>query len=371
MANTHPNYTAAEYADMILIYGECHQNAALAIRTYRERYGDSRQCPTNPRTIVGALQRIRENRPVDPRSQRPDRPPTRQNPIQLTENVLQYFEDQPKTSLRQSARHFQVHHRTVHRIIKREKWHPFKFIKVHTLLERDKLIRLNYCQWLLNKIEEDSDFLSQICWTDESTFTRNGMWNQHNLHHWAPKNQNPRVWRESAHQYRFSVNVWAAIHGDNIIGPVFIDGGLTGERFVNLLNDTVSEYTNNLNVHRYQRMWYQLDGAPAHSVITARQWLNNTFGEQWIGRFGPRRWPARSPDLTPLDFFLWGCIKNDVYAENVDSVEQLRHRIINAFEKLREMALSDNLFSNVRENMKRRLALCIRQQGGLIENKKI
>lgn len=122
------------------------------------------------------------------------------------------------------------------------------------------------------------------------------MWNQHNLHHWAHKNQ------ESAH-YRFLVNVWAAIHGDNIIGPVFIDGALTGERFVNLLNDTVSEYTNNLNVHRYQRMWYQLDGAPAHSVATARQWLNNTFGAQWIGRFGPRRWPARSPDLTPLDFY--------------------------------------------------------------------
>lgn len=36
-----------------------------------------------------------------------------------------------------------------------------------------------------------------------------------------------------------------------------------------------------------------------------------------------------------------------------------------------EMALRDNLLTNVRENRKRRLVLCIRQQGGLIEHKKI
>lgn len=30
------------------------------------------------------------------------------------------------------------------------------------------------------------------------------------------------------------------------------------------------------------------------------------------------------------------------YAENVDSVERLRHRIINTFEKMRATALTDN-----------------------------
>jgi hypothetical protein len=36
------------------------------------------------------------------------------------------------------------------------------------------------------------------------------------------------------------------------------------------------------------------------------QWLNNNFGEKWIGRYGPFLWPARSPDLNPCDFFLVG-----------------------------------------------------------------
>lgn len=55
------NYTGSEYTDMILIYGECHGNAALAVRTYRERYENTRMCPTHGRTIVQAVQRIREN----------------------------------------------------------------------------------------------------------------------------------------------------------------------------------------------------------------------------------------------------------------------------------------------------------------------
>ena len=34
-----------------------------------------------------------------------------------------------------------------------------------------------------------------------------------------------------------------------------------------------------------------------------------------------------SPDITPLDFFLWGYIKDRVNAENVNNVTELNHRI--------------------------------------------
>ena len=47
------------------------------------------------------------------------------------------------------------------------------------------------------------------------------------------------------------------------------------------------------------------DGAPAHFSLVAREFLNATYEDRWIGRGGPHLWPARSPDLNPLDFFLW------------------------------------------------------------------
>jgi hypothetical protein len=52
----------------------------------------------------------------------------------------------------------------------------------------------------------------------------------------------------------------------------------------------------------------------------------------WIGRRGPIAWPPRSPDLTLLDFFLWGYIKDLVYQTKVQDVAELRRRITAACE---------------------------------------
>jgi hypothetical protein len=32
-----------------------------------------------------------------------------------------------------------------------------------------------------------------------------------------------------------------------------------------------------------------------------------------LGRDSNNLWPPRSPDLTPLDFFLWGTLKERIY----------------------------------------------------------
>ncbi|EZA46824.1 hypothetical protein X777_01144 [Ooceraea biroi] len=51
-------------------------------------------------------------------------------------------------------------------------------------------------------------------------------------------------------------------------------------------------------------MWYQHGGCPAHNARVAPTVLHETFPEHWIGRGGHISWPARSPDLNPLDFFV-------------------------------------------------------------------
>ena len=39
-------------------------------------------------------------------------------------------------------------------------------------------------------------------------------------------------------------------------------------------------------------------------------------------------WPSRFPDLTPCDFFLWGCVKSLVYVPPLlTSVDNLKTRI--------------------------------------------
>jgi hypothetical protein len=48
--------------------------------------------------------------------------------------------------------------------------------------------------------------------------------------------------------------------------------------------------------------WFQQDGATAHTAKKSMKILNEIFGERVISR---NLRPPRSPDLTPLDFYLW------------------------------------------------------------------
>ena len=78
-----------------------------------------------------------------------------------------------------------------------------------------------------------------------------------------------------------------------------------------------------------------------HWGLKVRAYLDTKFPGRWIGRDGPTPWSPRSPDLTPLDFFLWGFIKTQVFKTPVTDLVELRHRIIAAFAKVTRLMLSN------------------------------
>ena len=82
-------------------------------------------------------------------------------------------------------------------------------------------------------------------------------------------------------------------------------------------------------------MYFQHDGAPPHYTRHAREYLNESFPNRWLGRGGPVAWPPRSPDLTPLDYYLWGHMKTLLYETKVESRAALRDRIFAAAEHKR------------------------------------
>jgi hypothetical protein len=110
-------------------------------------------------------------------------------------------------------------------------------------------------------------------------------------------------------------------------------------------------------------MWLQHDCAPPHYYRRVRQYLDNWRGDHWIGRGGPVAWPARSTDLTPLDFFLWGFVKQEVYQEKPTTSQDMKNRIRNVFQTIRRETLS-----NVRGTFIRRLNLCLEQNVQIFEH---
>jgi hypothetical protein len=71
----------------------------------------------------------------------------------------------------------------------------------------------------------------------------------------------------------------------------------------------------------------QHDKAPVHCGEDVQQWLNTTYPGRWIGCQGPIAWPPWLLDLTLMDFFLWGHLKEHIYAVPPSTIENLMARM--------------------------------------------
>ncbi|KAJ4426353.1 hypothetical protein ANN_27167 [Periplaneta americana] len=105
------------------------------------------------------------------------------------------------------------------------------------------------------------------------------------------------------------------------------------------------------NFHN-QHVWaYENPRATVPSHHQVRFSLNMWFPDRWIGREGPIAWPPRSPDLNPLDFYLWGHLKSLVYSSPVPDLESLRNRILACSEDIRN---TPGVWDRVRRSMRHR-----------------
>ncbi|EFN83562.1 hypothetical protein EAI_04598, partial [Harpegnathos saltator] len=63
-------------------------------------------------------------------------------------------------------------------------------------------------------------------------------------------------------------------------------------------------------------------------AVVVRRFLTDTFPNRWITRCGEIEWPSRSPDLSPLDYFLQGYVKNNVYGTKpANLAEHILHQV--------------------------------------------
>jgi len=86
---------------------------------------------------------------------------------------------------------------------------------------------------------------------------------------------------------------------------------------------------------------FQQDGAPPRWGSDVRRFLDASFPNRWTGRDGPIPWPPRSPDITLLDFFLWGNIKEKVFSTPASDIINLKARITDAFATITEDMLEN------------------------------
>lgn len=345
-----------EKVEIILIYGEAGRNIAQAIRLYAQRH-PNRRVPSRHSFDFTVNQFITNGTVQVPKRTRPKTTTHQENEI----NIIAAVTHNPHISTRELERDSGISRTSILRILKVQKFHPYHIHLNQELHGDDFQNRMAFCTWARNQIELNNDFFMSVLFTDESSFTNRGMVNRHNMHYWSA--ENPHWMRQVEHQRQWSLNVWCGIIGGQIIGPVFFEGMLTGLKYANFLRDELPGLLEDVPLaHRFQ-MFYQHDGCPAHFSQLARNVLDAEFPGRWIGRGGPIHWPARSPDLTKPDFFLWGDIKSKVYEDVPTTAENMKERIRAACNGISEETLIE-----VNNSFRRRIEKCIEVEGHQFEH---
>lgn len=354
------HFTNPEYRDLHYIYGFCDGNAAAAVREYGRRFPNRHQPHRSVFTRVN--RQIGETGTVTP----PASPPGPIRDAEVAEVIEEHFNETPRTSTRRAALELDIPRASIIRTLKTAALYPFHFTPVQNLLPLDFHKRLQFCEWFIN---QRAEIRAKILWTDESTFTRNGIFNFHNEHYWA--DANPHLVMESSFQHQFKVNVWAGMIHDKLIGPHFLPPIVNAANFLQFLLDDLPGLMEDVPLNRRENSWFQLDGCPAHYANVVVQWLDQHYPGRWIGRQRGNDehrivWPPRSPDLTPLDFYLWGTVKEKVYATRVDTREELMERISTVFQELKGKPLE---IKRATRSVVNRCRKCQEENGGHIENK--
>jgi len=275
-------------------------------------------------TVERTVRRFNEAGTVKdlPRSGRPRSAGNAENSL----NVLLSFTEDPHSSIRRVSQEHDISKSSVHNTLQRAKFHPFKVTLVHKLNEDDFDRRDEFSEEMMLRIDEDPNFPFNIVFSDEATFQLDGTLNRHNCRYWA--DSNPHWAREDKSQYPQKLNVWAGILNNRIIGPFFIEGNLNAASYEIMLRNQIIPAIRAITGENFENTWFQQDGAPAHYGRDVRAYLDAVFVDRWIGRRGAIEWPARSPDLTPLDYFLWGYLKDRVYKTKPQNLAELQQRII-------------------------------------------
>ncbi len=273
------------------------------------------------------------------------------------DKVLEAFRRSPEKSIRRASLQLDLNKTTIHRILKAAKLKAYKPQILHALYDEDIDRRMEFAELTLEKINSESDFLSLLIFSDEATFHVDGKVNKQNWRFWS--DENPHFYVEKSLQSP-KVVVWCAVWAGGLIGPYFFDGTLTGDSYLEMLQNFFWPLI--CDLPEINDLIFQQDGAPPHYAINVREFLDESFPQRWIGRRGPVEWPTRSPDLTPLDFWLWGYLKSKVYEHRIEDVDDLKIKIREACANI-----SQDMCKNSLGEFKNRMEKVIEIGGGHIE----
>jgi transposase len=344
--------------------------AAIKLLRETKRYGAKKflaEFPTKGWTLGGLnklLKKIDETGSTK-RRQGSGRPRTARSVenVQTVEDLVLSQEDRPQThrTQREIARELKISLSSVSEIIHVDLGLKcFKKRKASELTDANKQTRLQRAKLLLRRFPPS--LVNFIVFTDEKVFTVARPSNSQNDRVYAntSKKRLPasRLLRTRSH---FSKSVMVSV-GVSALGRTsihFVEPGvkINGNyyRDVLLMQDLLPDIRELSDYFIFQQ-----DSAPAHRARETVQLL----AQETPDFISPTLWPPNSPDLNPVDYKIWSVMQEKVYKNRINSIDELRNRIVTVWEELDQRIIDAAI-----KQWRVRLRACVSAHGGHFEHK--
>ena len=131
---------------------------------------------------------------------------------------------------------------------------------------------------------------------------------------------------------------------------------MTGSSYGNLLE---RQFFFAIKKNAVDEYWFMQDSTMPHHIKDVFDSIFDCFNTRVIGlnylefANGGLEWPPYSPDLNPLDFFLWDYLKDKVYENNPETLSALKKQIIFEIDNIEV-----DVLPRVIQNFCKRLELC-------------
>ena len=90
-------------------------------------------------------------------------------------------------------------------------------------------------------------------------------------------------------------------------------------------------------------IWFQQEEATCHTAEATLDVLRPVFEDLIISRRADVVWPPRSCNVTPLDYYLWGAVKDKCYPDKPETINALKDKIREAIAEIQLHTIDDML----------------------------
>ena len=269
--------------------------------------------------------------------------PKRGRPKKITDDVkdgvVKYIENNPTNTLNDVSQNFHISEPSAKQILNENKIYYHKPIATVPLKEIHKTNRIIFwTNYLLNPYPN-------VIFTDESTvqirIAKPGIWRRRGMYppgSFSEKDPHP-----------ISVMVWGGIGPRGYRTPLLrFDGSVTSSSYCNSIKK--NHIIENINSIFGNTWTWQQDNARPHTAINTKVILLPLMPHLMP-------WPAKSPDLSPIEQ-IWAYIKNRLAGRNFQNRDELFDAILFEWN-----AIPNYVIHNIYQSFWARCIVCINHNG--------